>query len=340
MAAALKEGRQVYCSNLNGIKLPGVMPLEDPRNWEDLPPGSLLVVDEAQKFWRTRRSGDPPPEVQAMETQRHTGISMLLMTQQPNYLDKHLRGLIDRHEHLVRKMGAEASFVYAWERVHEEPLSPSSLEAADQTLWVFPKNHYADYDSAEVHTVKKRIPTRLKIIGAAVVVIGALLWYAMRGLGETQPPPGHEESGASVAAALSVPAGPITPDQYLEQFRPRFERYPASAPAYDGRKVQAEPRIFCMIGQRKGCQCMTEQATVYPISRFECVKLAREGAPYDPFKRPAREPAQRRERAENDTGAAGAAQTAPVGAGIVGEAQAAYGAFRSETAASAPADQL
>jgi hypothetical protein len=50
-----------------------------------------------------------------METSRHDAVLFVVLTQQPIYLDKHLRGLVIRHEHLFRRMNAAVVFFYLWE---------------------------------------------------------------------------------------------------------------------------------------------------------------------------------------------------------------------------------
>ena len=46
------------------------------------PPGSIIVIDECQDFFRPRASGSKvPPYIQAFETHRHTGVDFILITQ-------------------------------------------------------------------------------------------------------------------------------------------------------------------------------------------------------------------------------------------------------------------
>ena len=66
---AVDRGEVLFVSNLNGLKLPHI-PFEDPRQWRELPKGAVLVIDEAQQFFRTRRGGDAPEYLTAMETIR------------------------------------------------------------------------------------------------------------------------------------------------------------------------------------------------------------------------------------------------------------------------------
>src|SRR4249919_828308 len=97
---AHERGELLFVSNLNGLKLPHSV-CTNPRDWRSLPAGSILVVDEAQEFFRTRRGGEAPEYITAMERIRHHGVRLVLATQQPDYLDAHLRGLVGLHEHLV-----------------------------------------------------------------------------------------------------------------------------------------------------------------------------------------------------------------------------------------------
>lgn len=292
----VKAGRAVYVCNLDGINIPGVIPWEDPRQWQDLPPGALLVVDEAQRFWRARRAGEVPPELQAMETSRHDAVSMLLLTQQPGYLDKHLRGLVTRHEHLYRRMGAPAASLYVWERCVEDPNSATDKDGADQSMFVYPKQLYGAYKSAEKHTTKVRLGARAKLIIAGMVLgvglIGSVFYDHSAGASEpTQEAAAVSAVGAADAgavASLEVAQGA----SWEDRFRPRDPQRPWSAAAWDGRAVVSDPQVFCMaVGPdgRDGCSCYTEQATRYEMDLDLCLVLAFEGARYNPFKQPERE---------------------------------------------------
>ena len=292
----LKSGRAVYACNLEGLNLPGVIPWEDPRKWQELPPGALLVVDEAQRFWRARRSGEVPIELQEAETSRHEAVSMLILTQQPTYLDKHLRGLVTRHEHLYRRRGAAAASLYVWERCVEDPNSASEKDGADQSLFVYPKHLYGAYKSAEMHTVKLRLGTRAKMIIAGLVVggllIGSVVWDHTVGA-EPASAATVVAPGAGVGSADARPGAALPRDalrlSYEEQFTPRNPIKPWSAPAWDGRAVVSDPHVYCIavgVDGQDGCSCYTEQATRLNVDLDKCMVIARQGEPYNPFKAP------------------------------------------------------
>lgn len=337
MKQEIAEGRPTYASNFEGLNVPGVQLLDDPRQWETLPPGSILFVDEAQRFWRARRSGEPPAELQAMETQRHLGICIVLLTQQPTYLDKHIRGLVDLHHHLMLDVGGKASRCYTWKRCIDDCEEASARDTADTSLFLFPKADFGSYASAEVHTIKPKIPRKLKLIAAAAVLVVGMFYYALSGYTQDAP---AAEAGTVAAGALPLGNPPAatgargkdaplytTAEGYWRAFKPRIEAMPWTAPAFDDREVVSEPRAFCAIAhagpdasgqhQPESCHCLTEQGTRYGMSDDQCRILALNGEAYNPFKRPARE----KQQGNPDRGAGvSPAVTAP-SASIVPQAQ-------------------
>lgn len=297
---ALAEGRPCYVCNIDGVNMPGVIPWDDPHRWQELPPRAVLFVDEAQRFFRARRGTvDPPESITAMETIRHDGVCIVMTTQQPTYLDKHIRGLIGHHEHLVEVIPNKAANVYTFRSCREE-VTPAALADAEFELWRHPKHLYGAYRSAEVHTKKTRIPRRFVVLGVAGCVVVAMLAYAF------WP---RDSAGTAAEAAQAAPAAgppldggvpprdrPLTAAEYAARFLPRFNTMPISAPAYDEREVVAHPRIMCMASmpgltadgtfRDATCTCLTEQGTRYELSVAECRTVARYGAPYDPYRAP------------------------------------------------------
>lgn len=307
----IQAGVPVFASNFKGLTLPGVQFLDDPKEWQSLPPGSVLFVDEAQRYWRSRRSGEPSPEVIAMETQRHDGVRIVLLTQQPTFLDKHVRGLVDSHLHLVRRSGLQASQVYNWERCKDEPETPANLDLADAAIWPFPIKYFGTYESAEVHTIKRKFPMRLKLIAVAALVVVALGAYAYHIIvsdkAEAAAVAGSSAAGDAPAADSATRArrgaSYATPEAYLVAHQAMVPAFPGSAPVFHDRKVKSEPELFCMSSGTDGnssCGCMTEQGTRYHLDKAECQYMARHGAPYNPYKAPERRNDRKREESRGD----------------------------------------
>lgn len=326
---AVEDGEAIFVCNLNGLQLPHCE-WDDPKDWMNLPPGSVLVVDEAQRFFRRGfvdservpkdADGKPmrgalPDYFTEMETLRHRGIRLILITQQPNYLHEHVLGLVGLHEHLLRENGKEAARIFRHNEVMTNVRSQSARQRYDTEVWSFPKEIYALYKSAEVHTHKRVVASRTKkgialltAVGVIVGVIGFMAYSriykpamddATRGRSEATsevPEEGGHSSGAA-KTATPAPAGsakPMTAKEYLDRMTPRVAALPQSAPVFDGRQVKSEPAIYCMSSDRgrnaqgkvrdASCTCKTEQGTVYELEYEHCRYVALNGAPYNPFK--------------------------------------------------------
>lgn len=302
MHAFVAQGVMVFASNFNGLNVPGVEDFADPRDWESLPPGSVLFVDEAQRFWRARAGASKvPAELTAMETQRHLGIRIVCLTQQPTFLDKHLRSLVDVHTHLVRRAGLPASQTYTWERCKDEPENPSVIELADAGLYQFETKYYGTYQSAEQHYIKPKMPMRLKLMIAALGIAVAGFAWAVSSLrsdapalaGEVQEETGAAE-GAPVSSARSRRA-PMTATELVMAMQPRLEGAPWSAPIFDdANELQPAPELVCAIGhagedalgewQEESCSCITTQGTRYYVKAATCRRLVETGGMLNPYK--------------------------------------------------------
>jgi hypothetical protein len=341
MEAALAAGRPVFACNVDGLKLAGVEEWSDPHKWRELPAGAVLFVDEAQKFFRARRGMvDPPESITAMETIRHDGVCIVMTTQQATYLDKHIRGLVGRHEHLVEVIAGKLSNVYAFRSTREE-VTPASLAEAEYKAWAHPTRLHGAYTSAEIHTKRMRLSARAWLMIAGVVFAGGFLAYAFAGPsvidGEAQASP---EAGLAARAVGPQPKHEVSDLEYFARMQPRMEGAPWSAPIYDDvNKVQPPVRIACMLGST--CRCITEQGTRYAISQGRCRLIVREGGIVDPF-RPAPEAAGMASPALGGAGGTPAVEGAPApapapeaasGVGSASELQAPYGGFRSQASA-------
>lgn len=353
---AVDAGEVVFVCNLNGLKLPHI-PFEDPRKWRELPAGSVLVVDEAQQFFRTRRGGDAPEYLTAMETIRHQGVRLIVITQQPDYLDTHLRGLVGLHEHLVRVQGKEATKIFRHDELMDNVRSEKARGRYDSEVWAYPTELFHCYESAQVHTVKKVMTARMKrglmIAGVAALVIG---WVGSRfygffdnaaqaaeGTGEPAVVAAREGGERPLTADLSSVASsgraahdPEAIAEYVANLQPRVAMLPWSAPIYDGRQVAAEPRVFCMDGgagytaqdayAQREVRCVTEQGSRHVMPDWQAERLAREGEPYNPYKQPVQAQGGMLTVGAESVAAAGSSS---VGIGRKGQVPR-YGQFRDE----------
>ena len=330
MVEAVAAGEQVFACNVNGLKVDGVTPFPDPTKWEDLPRGAILIVDECQRFFRQGRA--VPDYIAAMETIRHMGIRLVLLTQHSGLIHGNIGKLVGRHEHLVRENGKESSIVYTRSRLIANTGSDKTLASEDHHTWVFPKQCYDLYESAEVHTVQRTIPFKYKRAAIFALVAGSLLSYVIYTVNNATAADAAEVGHAGTATGQLAQASKQKPaigsaEQYAEQVQPLIPDAPFTALGFVNRPFASDPQVFCMSsGRMRGenwnadtCTCLTEQGTRYEMPIATCAQVARHGGRYNPYKIPdtaMSQPTPDTERLdEKDTPVEGAETVAGAGIG-------------------------
>lgn len=278
--------RRVYYHGIKGLKIEGWEPW-DVKDWELLPAGSLMVVDEAQFAFPVTGRGQTPEWVQKLATHRHLGLDFVVITQDPMLLDSFVRRLVDRHFHVIRKFGTH------WATIHEFPNGARTDVAKNRKdsikhEWRYPKNVFGLYESAEVHTVKTRIPARVYMLGLAVIAFGVFGYLAYKRL---QPEAvSAASSGKTVDQVKAAGSGfapgrtgedrrrPMTPQEFAEGYTPRIAGLPHTAPAYDEvtKPSQAPYPAACLASKTK-CQCYSQQATRLDTPERLCRDIAAGG---------------------------------------------------------------
>lgn len=295
---AERENRPVFYHGIPELTLNWEQ-LDDPKNWMAVPPRSIVVIDECQKTFRNRSMGQvPPPFVTALETHRHLGIDLVLITQHPSLVDPAVRRLAGRHQHLVRIWGMEASTVHQWDAVKDN--CDKSRNDSNKKKWGFDKSLYGLYKSAEEHTMKRSIPFRVKMLLGLMVLFILLVGYmgmylVKKSTATTEAKPGAVQAGSvsNPLAASAVDAGrsvvpPFDPiadaKQYVQASTPRVEGLPHTAPKYDAitAPVRAPVPAACI---QKGtatsahmeCKCFSQQGTPMAVEFNMCIEFARNG---------------------------------------------------------------
>ena len=322
-AKAAKEGRPVYYHNIRGFN-PNAEVLEavwqefdEPQKWHELPQNALIVIDEAQTFFRVRPAGSAVPAyASALETMRHRGHELHCITQNPGLIDTHFRKLCNSHIHYVR--GHKGKVIKRWEfeRVNMDVEKKNDFTDGQATRVLLDKKYFGVYQSVaegSEHHMKFKPPRALFVLIICVLGIG----YFGYGIYERRIAPPKPQADPVEQARATSPTGepvaqqpapsnaaPLSPEEYVALRVPRLPDVPSSAPIYDEiTRPVTYPRLSCMYstdqqmvarnhkrlvlgyrdGKVYGCRCNTQQGTRAVVSFEACMAYVEEGA-FDPAK--------------------------------------------------------
>jgi hypothetical protein len=257
-----------------------------------------MLIDEAQKVFPIRsRSAAVPAHVSELETHRHKGIDLFLVTQHPHLVDTHVRKLVDRHFHVVRVFGSHNATVYEFPTgVQDQPEKNKHKNGVVRHQWRYPKAVFKWYRSAELHTVKRRLPAKVWLFVAVLLCIPVALWFAYDRI-VVKHGGMHQAAHIAPGAASGVRSGAVRPGAarsgfadlaavqaaYLEQYRARIAGLPFTAPAYDAmtKPVEAPYPAVCGYAKDFPCRCWSQRGYALETPKALCERLARE--PMDPW---------------------------------------------------------
>lgn len=316
---AAREGRKVFYCNITGFKPdhPAIkaewVEFTTPLKWFELPANAIIVIDEAQTWFRVRPQGSKVPDYASrLEIMRKDGHELHCITQSPKLLDAHMRELCNQHIHYHRGNGG--GVIKRW--VFQKPelgvnSSKLEFENGESTRITIDKSYFGCYESVKEgteHHFKFRPPKALYVLGFCALLLFAgiaKIYYSRYAQAEPVTEPATESapsnpSGGGVVNAADVAY--LTPEQYVDARIPRVPDVPSSAPLYDDlTKPVAYPRPFCVsssdqffvernkrrmvVGERDGktygCRCNTQQGTRIDIGFEACMAYVEQGA-FDP----------------------------------------------------------
>jgi zona occludens toxin len=267
------SGREVYYNGIKDLQIPGWIEFDDPTKWHELPDKSIIVIDEAQRAFRPRAATLKVPEhVEALETHRHRGIDIYVVTQHPLLLEQNMRRLTESHEHLMRKFGSKWATVHEWKGVKEN--CDKSRSDSMRSEFTYPKEVFTWYKSAEAHTHKFRLPGKVMVLLALPFIGAAAIWYAIATMKKIDAPKLPDKATASqkqptttfVATTTKTAQKPekLEMKEWLAQYHSRVLGLPHTAPRYDElTQAQRVPTI-------RGCFVTPEPLPERP-SRFVCM---------------------------------------------------------------------
>lgn len=219
---------------------------QDLETWHEwAQPGDVILYDEVQEVWRPRGLGTKVPDcIAALETHRHKGVDIIVITQHPMLVDPNIRRLCNQHLHL-RRLARTVAYVYEWDHC----ANPGQVRTAIQSrVWFHPKAAYKLYKSAQLHTkATARIP-RIAYLG--LLAVGALVYLAPSTYARLSSSLGAKETISTAPATHKLPAQ----REAARAGSPAQQPAPASIPA----TFVAAPRVLGCMSMRDRCECFSE----------------------------------------------------------------------------------
>lgn len=295
-AKQVKENRPVY---YNGFDLKPEKEVEfgwqkfDPVKWQDLPDGSICIMDECQDQFPVRGTGAKVPDhVEKLAVHRKRGFDFYMVTQHPANIDKFIVRLVGDpgwHRHLKRSFGQELTSVLQWSAVNLQCEKPSSGKSGTVSMVPYPREVYEWYRSSSLHTAKKKIPRAVWVVLAGVLgvpLLGYFAWQSVASMGaeraariapaavEASAPAGGRPDGGYRSSSATV----LSTEDYLASYTPRIAGLPHTAPRFDAvtTPVQAPYPAACIV-MRDECRCYTNQATRLDVQDVTCRSIAERG---------------------------------------------------------------
>lgn len=263
-------------------------------DWWDQPDGTIFLADECHNYLPKRPNGSPVPRhISRLAEHRARGMDFFLLTQHPSNIDSFVTKLVGSpgwHQHLKRAFGASnMTSVLQWSAVNNTCEKDGSGRTAQVTMRPQPKEVYAWYDSAELHTGKRKIPRQFWMVVVGVPIALGMMFMAGKLMWDRTHKAPVVAAGQPGQAGSGAPGAPAaerdrvsTPAEYAASYRPRIAGLMHTAPAYD--KLTEPKRVpvaaACVSMPSKGCKCFTQDATPYPIDQAMCEGLVKHGAFY------------------------------------------------------------
>lgn len=231
-------------------------------DWEEMPDGSLVIIDEAQGIFPPRSTASTSPvHVAWLNTHRHRGFDIWLTTQHPKLIDGTVRALVGKHQHYRRLFGGQRACVYEWDSCSD---SLSGTANAVKSFYPYPKKVFKFYKSAEVHTKQSfKLPAWLivPVIGICLGIYAVPKAYGVLSGGV---------SGKSVVNS-SVPVSAFTPPASPRN-APKIA--PPIVSSYIPQEAVEPLQISACLATESKCQCYSHHGIKLVMTESECREAA------------------------------------------------------------------
>lgn len=248
-------------------------------DWEAVPQGAHVIIDEAQYLFPPRATNAAvPAHVAWFAMSRQEGCTVVLMTQAPTSIDIDVRKRCGLHQH-YSALYFSTSSVREW----SNRVSPTCKDPDTSRVWKHDKAAYALYTSASIHTqgAKPRVPwwVVVPIVGLLVGVVA--LPFAFKTMKGVMTGKGLSAESVPSPAPAARPGG-----MFGGQSVPGLPGLPASGPVAVAASAPAEPASSAVLGcifMQGKCRCIGSDGFAVVVARALCVESSREYSGLIPY---------------------------------------------------------
>lgn len=280
------KDRPIFYFGIPGLKLDWQL-IKDPQNYHnEIPDGSIFVLDECQQHFPVRPPKDSvPPGISFLETHRHRGIDVYFITQHPSLLDHHARRLVGQHVHLQRNFGMSRAVKYTNNKLFDFT-NYHELQTCQKSQYIYPKDVFDLYKSAEIHTHKRKLPKKLLLLIPLLLMVlgGIYLLYNTLFVRDVSIVPQYHNDSTFSADSIPVSNSQVVKRDWKTAYIPVVPGLPHTAPLYD---KLTEPQTFPVVtmcwSSQTECHCYSQQATKIDMPDNLCRQLVKDRS-FNPFK--------------------------------------------------------
>jgi len=220
---------------------------------------------------------------------RKRGFDFWMITPHPSLIHVNIRRLIESpswHRHLKRTFGAEMVSELKFNYAENSCEKPGAGGGGQVTMRAFPKEVYSWYQSASLHTAKRKLPKQVFVLGGALVatvLLGFFGYKQFRSNFEVNKPEQFTVSDAATnnrQLIVTEPSRrPLTISEYFNQGMPRIPGMIHTAPRYDmlTRPVAVPRPHSCIKFGSNPCECKSQQGTKIVMSEATCMRIIKNG---------------------------------------------------------------
>lgn len=239
---------------------------DDLNNWHTwAKPGDVILFDEVQEVWRPRALGMKVPEcIAKLETHRHMGVDIVLVTQHPMLVDPNIRRLVNQHIHL-RRIAKTVAMVYEWDHCSNPGMIRTAITSK---VWWHPKAAYGLYKSAQLHTKPTVRFPKIALLG--VVALAALGYMAPVAYSRINGSFNAKPQTVQAAPIETLPASDTASGASAAVLPALGASAPVQVPIPSAGGAEPLQISGCVISPKAECKCYDAKGVKVPVNPDYC----------------------------------------------------------------------